>query len=113
MGGFATSDSHKSQHHRPIRVPTQQGNIYRAAKEMIADLAGWTLVTEDEAQGRLVCRRNNGFLGGISTITIAVEGPEGIPSTTVNVTSESKGALLPRDKANVAEFVRPFFRRIC
>jgi hypothetical protein len=111
--GFATSDSHTSRHHKPIRVPTQQGNIYRAAKEMIADLPGWTLVSEDEAQGRLVCRKQNGFLGGVSTITIAVEGPAGIPSTTVNVSSESTGGLFPRDKANVAEFVRPFFRRVC
>lgn len=111
--GFATSDSHKSRHHQPIRVPTQRASIYRAAKEMVADLAGWTLVSEDEARGELVCRKENGFLGGVSTITIAVEGPAGIPSTTVNVSSESKGGLLPRDKANVAEFVRPFFRRVC
>jgi hypothetical protein len=31
----------------------------------------------------------------------------------VNVRSESAGALLARDKGNVAEFVRPFFRRVC
>ena len=113
MGAFATSDSHKSRNHQPIRVPTQRGNIYRAAKEMVADLAGWKLLSEDEQQGTLICRKENGFLGGVSTITIAVEGPAGIPSTTVNVASESKGGLLSRDKANVAEFVRPFFRRVC
>ena len=113
MGGFATSDSHKHRDHKPIRVPTQQGSIYRAAKEMVADLDGWTLVSEDEARGRIVCQRKNGLLGGVSTITIAVEGPSGVPSTTVNVSSESKGGLFSRDKANVAEFVRPFFRRVC
>ncbi len=112
MGAFATSDSHKSRDHQPIRVPTQQANIYRLAKEMIADLPGWTLVSEDEARGTLTCRKENGLLGGISTITVTVEGPKGIPSTTVQVRSESSG-VLSRDKANVAAFVRPFFRRVC
>lgn len=113
MGSFATRDENKSPNHRPIRVPTQQGDVYQAAKEMVDDLTGWELTSEDEASGRLVCRKSGGFLGGTATITITVEGPEGIPSTTVNVRSESEGGLLPKDKANVAEFVKPFYRRIC
>ena len=113
MGSFATSESHKSQHHQPIRVPTQRGHIFQAAKEMVDDLDGWELVSADEGAGTLVCKKKNGMLGGTSTITIQVEGPEGIPSTTVNVRSESEGGLLNKDKANVAEFIRPFFRRVC
>jgi len=113
MGSFATSDDHKSQHHKPIRVPTLKGDVYQAAKEMVEDLSGWAVVSEDAEGGVITCRKGNGVLGGTSTIQISVEGPEGIPSTTVNVTSESQGGLLSRDKGNVAEFVRPFFRRIC
>ena len=113
MGEFATSDDHKGQHHRPIRVPTLRGDILQAAKEMVADLDGWELVSEDEAQGVLTCRKKNGVLGGVSTITITVEGPDGIPSSTVNVRSQSEGGLLGRDKSNVADFIRPFFRRVC
>ncbi|MEM7309452.1 MAG: hypothetical protein AAF682_22405 [Planctomycetota bacterium] len=110
---FATSDDHKSQNHKPIRVPTLKGGIFASAKEMVEDLSGWELVSEDEEQCVLTCRKQNGFLGGVSTITITVEGPDGIPSTTVHVRSESEGGLIGRDKANVAEFVRPFFRRVC
>ena len=113
MGSFATSDEHKQGHLRPIRVPTQRGHVFHSAKEMIADLDGWTLAAEDEARGVLVCEKSNGLLGGTSTITITLDGPEGIPSTTVNVRSESRGGLLPRDRSNVAAFVRPFFRRVC
>lgn len=113
MGSFATSDEHKNRNHQPIRVPTQQGHIYGAAKEMIDDLDGWEIVSEDEAKHELVCKKSNGFLGGTSTITITVEGPDGVPSSTVNVRSESEGGLLSKDKGNVAEFIRPFFRRVC
>ena len=89
MGAFATSDSHKSRNHQPIRVPTQRGNIYRAAKEMVADLAARKLHSEDEQQRTLTCRNENGFLGAVTTNTITVEGPEGVPSTTVNVRSDT------------------------
>jgi hypothetical protein len=113
MGSFATSDEHKNKNHQPIRVPTQKGHIYQAAREMIEDLDGWQLVSEDEAAGRLVVKKSNGFLGGTSTVTVSIEGPDGVPSATVNVRSESEGGLLSKDKSNVAEFVRPFFRRVC
>lgn len=113
MGSFATSDGQKSRDHQPIRVPIQRGSVFQSAREMAEDLSGWTVESADEAAGRIVCRKQNGFLGGTSTITITVEGPDGIPSSTVHVASQSGAALLSRDKANVAEFVRPFFRRIC
>ena len=113
MSSFATSDANKKRDHQPIRVPTQKGHVFRTAKEQIEDLSGWSLVSEDEAKGVLVVKKSNGLLGGTSTITISIEGPEGVPSTTVNVRSESAGALLSKDRANVADFVRPFFRRVC
>ena len=113
MGSFATSDEHKNRNHQPIRVPTQKGHIFQTAKEQVDDLEGWQLVSEDESAGVLVAKKSNGFLGGSSTITITVEGPDGVPSSTVNVRSVSEGGLLSKDKGNVAEFIRPFFRRVC
>ena len=112
-GSFETSDSHKSQNHQPIRVPTLKGDVYSAAREMVEDLAGWELISEDPESCVLTCRKSGGLLGGSSTITVTVEGPDGIPSTTVNVRSESEGGLVSRDKSNVADFVKPFFRRVC
>ena len=114
MGGsFETSDDNKGRHVQPIRVPTLKGGIFSAAKEMVADLDGWELVAEDEEQGVLTCRKKGGFLAGTSTIIVTVEGPDGIPSTTVNVRSETEGGVRSPDKANVVEFVKPFFRRVC
>ena len=112
-GSFETSDSHRSQYHQPIRVPTLKRDVYGAAKEMVEDLAGWELVSEDAEAGVLTCRKTGGLLGGSSTITVTVEGPDGIPSATVNVRSMSEGGLVSRDKSNVADFVKPFFRRVC
>jgi hypothetical protein len=114
MGGsFESDDRHADQSLRPIRVPARREDIYGEAKDMVADLAGWELVREDAAAGLLVCRRAGGFLRGEAVITIRVEGPEGIPSSTVLVRSETRGGLLPRDRRNVQEFSRPFHRRVC
>ncbi|MCZ6596413.1 MAG: hypothetical protein O7B99_02115 [Planctomycetota bacterium] len=114
MGGFfETSDGHKGRNVKPIRVPTLKGDVYDAAKEMIDDLDGWELVEEDAEKGVLTCRKKGGVLAGMSTITVTVEGPDGIPSTTVNVRSETEGGMRSPDKANVVAFVKPFFRRIC
>jgi len=110
---FETSDQHASTHLRPIRVPVLKNDIYRAAKEMVDDLEAWEIVSESPADGLLVCRKPGGFLGGTATITIRIEGPEDVPSTTVNARSESDGGLLPRDKSNVLEFMKLFNRRIC
>lgn len=113
MGRFETSDTESSQHLRPLRVPSLKGGIYTRAKEMVADLDGWTILSEDEASGLLVCERKSRLLGGKARVTIRVDGPDGIPSTTVTVLSESTGGLLSHDKANVVEFMKPFHRRVC
>jgi hypothetical protein len=113
VGRFETSDRESSPHLRPLRVPSLKDGVFGRAKEMVADLAGWTLVSEDAAGGVLVCERKARLLGGKSRITIRIDGPDGIPSTTVHVVSESDGGILSHDKSNVAEFLKPFHRRIC
>ena len=80
---------------------------------MVADLTAWELVSEDPEARVLVCRRKGGFLRGDALITVRVDGPEGIPSATVTVRSETSGGLLARDRQNVQEFSRPFHRRVC
>ncbi len=112
-GSFETSDQHSGQHERPLRVPSLPGGIYERAKELIDDLDGWKLLEEDADKGLLVCERSARFLGGAARVTIRVEGPEGVPSTTVHVRSESSSGLLSHDRKNVAEFLRPFHRRVC
>jgi len=113
MGSFETSEQHSSPAHQPVRVPILKEDVYRAAREMVDDLDAWTVVAADDEQLLLRCERKGGLMGGTSTITVSVEGPDGIPSATVNVRSESPGGLLSRDKSNVAEFVKPFHRRVC
>ena len=110
---FATSDSHPQMNLQPLRVPILQRDVFSAAKELIDDLPDWTLDSADEESLTLVCTRAGGALSGASRITITIEGPEGMPSSTVNCRSESEGGLLSRDKKNVLEFMRPFHRRIC
>lgn len=112
-GSFETSPSNSSPNHQPLQVATLKGDLFGAAKEMVEDLPRWELLSEDEEAGVLTCRRNGGFLGGSSTITITFEAPDGIPATTVNVKSVTEGGLLSRDKANVAEFLKPYNRRVC
>lgn len=116
MGGFcSTSDSNSHVHLRPLRVAISKSGIYDEAKTMAGDLRGWELVREDEARLTLVCTRRRSFLAGSSTITITVEGPDGLPSSTVNVQSVTTGAWpgFARDRANVLEFMTPFHRRVC
>ena len=109
---FETNETHGSRDLQPIKVPTRKEDIYRAAREMVADLE-WEVVGSDDDKLEITCRRKGGLLGGTATILIHVDGPEGIPSATVHVKSTTEGGLLNRDKANVAEFVRPFHRRVC
>ena len=109
---FESSDAQSSPHLRPLRVPQLRGGLFRTAKELISDLPGWKLVSEDEAAGVLVAERAARFLGGRARVTVRVEGEEGIPSTTVRVASESRGGLLNHDKANVVEFMKLFSRRV-
>jgi hypothetical protein len=113
MGSFASGDDNSKESLKPLRVPALKDGIYQAAKEMVGDLPGWELVSDDAERLILSCRRPGGVLSGTAEITITVEGPDGIPSTTVNVRSQTRGGLRSRDKQNVAEFMVPFHRRVC
>lgn len=112
MGSFETSETHSSRWHQPVRVPTNKGDIFGAAKEMVEDLKGWTLESIDEEALEIRCTRSNGPLGGTSNIVVSVEGPEDIPNSSTHCRSESSGGFLSRDKKNVAEFVQKFWMRV-
>lgn len=109
---FESSDAHPQQLLQPLRVPSLKGGIYQTAKELIDDLPGWTLVGENEETGELNCERAGRFLTGKSKVTVKVEGPEGVPSTTVTLVSETDGGMRSPDKANVQEFMKLFLRRV-
>jgi hypothetical protein len=110
---FETSDQHDKPELRPLRVASRKEGVYEEAKNMVADLSKWTLVSADDAGLVLECERKGGLLGGLTKVTIRVEGPDGIPSATVIVAADSQGGLLASDKSVVAEFMRPFTRRVC
>ena len=111
MGGsFETSPSHGSADQQPLQVAVQKDSLMQAAVELAEDM-GWSITSNDEASGTIVCSAEGGFLKGRSVITLTFEGPEGIPSTTVNVRSETQGGLLGADKANVTKFRKLFDRR--
>lgn len=112
MGRFETSGDHPNRWHQPVRVPTGREDIFGAAKEMVEDLGGWEIQSADEETLTITCRRRNGLLGGTSRIVVRVTGPEGIPSSETHCSSESQGALISRDRSNVAEFVRKFWMRV-
>lgn len=109
---FETSDSHAQPHLKPLRVAMRVDAVWEAAREQVADLPAWTVVQADEAARRIVCTRRKRFLSGESTITISCTGPADLPTTTVNVRSETSGGFTKRDKANVLEFLVPFARRV-
>jgi hypothetical protein len=113
MGSFRTSDEHSKPLHKPLRVARRREELFAEARDMVADLAAWKLVDSDESALVLRCERKSGFLSPAAHVTITVEGPDGIPSSTLNVESTTQGGLLSRDKANVAEFLEPFTRRVC
>jgi hypothetical protein len=113
MGSFETSEQHPEELLRPLRVASLKRGIYEEAKDMVHDLPGWSIVREEPGELRLVCKRAGGLLSGESTVTIAVDGPDDIPSATVHVRSESHSGLVSRDKRNVLEFLKPFQRRVC
>jgi hypothetical protein len=114
MGGsFETSDDATSPSLQTLRVAALKGGVWEEAKNLADDLPGWHVLAVDEERGSITCRRDRGFLGGSATVVITVSGPDGMPSTTVHVKSTSEGGLLSRDKANVAEFMGPFHRRVC
>jgi hypothetical protein len=109
---FETAEGHADQDLQPLRVPTRKEEIYDEAKTMVGDLDGWKLVQADDDALVLTCERKGGLLRAAAKVTIRVDGPDGIPSATVTVRSETDGGL-SRDKANVQEFLRPFRRRVC
>ena len=112
MGSFEANDEHKSEELRPLRVAVRREDVYAEARSQVADLPGWSVLSADDAALVIRCERRGGLLGGAARVTITVEGPEGIPSATVHVRSESDGGLFSRDRATVLEFLRPFRRRI-
>lgn len=112
MGSFQSSDQESNPELRPLRVPMRREDLFGAVREMVADLDGWQELEADEAALVVRAERKGGLLGGTAKITIQVEGPEGIPSGSVTLTSESEGGLLSRDKSVVLEFMRPFARRV-
>ena len=108
---FQTDEKHGSASLRPVRVPRGKLDIYSAARELCEDL-GWEIVADDGERLVLRCRRRNGWLAGTSDIEVRVEGPDGIPSSTTHVRSNSSGGLLGKDRAIVEEFVRKFTMRV-
>jgi hypothetical protein len=112
MSSFETDERRDSPSQRPVRVAKGKRETYSAALELCEDL-GWRLVDSDPGKPSFRCERKNGFLGGSSTIEVWIEGPDGIPSSVTHVRSRSTGALLPRDRSIVREFVRKFTMRVC
>jgi hypothetical protein len=112
-GSFATSDQHPSFHLKPLAVSSLKSGVFQEAKDLAGDLPGWRVVEADDERLRLTCERAGGALSGTAVVTITCDGPDGIPSTIVNVKSETAGGLLSRDKKNVLEFMRLFHRRVC
>jgi len=113
MGSFETNDAHAHPSLRPLRVPARKEGVYAEARNMVADLAGWQLVAADDRQLVLTCERKGGLLAGPACITVTIEGPDGIPSSTVHVRSVTEKGWISRDRTNVLEFMKPFHRRVC
>jgi hypothetical protein len=112
-GSFSTSGQHAHFNLKPLSVASLKRGVFEEARNLASELPGWRVVSADDARLVIVCEREGGVLSGPSTVTITFDGPEGIPSTTVNVRSESKSGLMSRDRKNVIEFMRPFHRRVC
>jgi hypothetical protein len=112
-GSFATSEQNSHFNLRPLAVASLKQGVYEEAKNLASDLPGWRVLASDDARCSITCERAGGPLSGAATVTITCEGPDGIPSTVVNVRSESKSGLLSRDKKNVLEFMKLFHRRVC
>lgn len=112
MAGFETSDDQARAELRPLRVAMRREDLFGEARTMVEDLPAWKLERADEAALELHCSRKGGLLGGSANVTIRVEGPEGIPSATLHITSLSSGGLFASDKSVVLEFMTPFTRRV-
>ena len=112
MASFESSDSHAQLYLKPLRVPSLKDGIYSTAKELVEALPEWTLDSDDESTGRINCTRKARLLSGESKVTICIEGPDGVPNTTITLKSETAGGLRKCDKANVLEFMKLFHRRV-
>jgi hypothetical protein len=111
MGRFETSPDGKSKWLQPVAVPSSKDGVFGTVRELLDDLPGWDVQSVDEEGLSVTVSKGNGFLGGTSKIVITVSGPDGIPSSQTNVTSESDG-LLSRDKSNVATFCQKLWMRV-
>lgn len=106
---------------RPVRVAALPAGVVEEARNLASELPGWRVLRADEVQASadgfagetIHCERVNTFPFGRTRVTIRVEAPPGIPSTTVTLRCESNGAWISRDRAVAAEFLRPFVRRVC
>lgn len=112
MGKFETSAEHSNRWHQPVCVPSHKGGIFAAAKDLAEDMSGWKVESVDEEAMTIQATKTNGFLGGTSKIEVRVEGHESIPNSETHCSSESTGALLSRDKTNVAAFIEKLWMRV-
>jgi hypothetical protein len=112
-GSFATSEQHSHFNLKPLAVASLKRGVYEEARDLAGDLPGWCVLTADDEHLRITCERKGGTFAGTATVTITCEGPDGIPSTVVNVKSETSSGLLSRDRKNVLEFMKLFHRRVC
>ncbi|MAG62930.1 MAG: hypothetical protein QGI93_05950 [Planctomycetota bacterium] len=112
MGKFETDEDHPGRWHRPVCVPIGKEDVFGSALEMLEDLSRWSVRSVDKDGLSATYERNNGPLRGTSTIVVRVEGPDGLPNSQTHCSSQSDGALLSRDKANVAEFIQKFWMRV-
>jgi len=112
LGVFSTQDDHPGRWHQPVSVPVNKVDAFSAAIEMVEDLEGWSTPQIDKEALTLTTTAPGGFLSKSSQIRVWCEGPDGIPSSSTHCKSESTGGLLPRDKKNVAEFMRKLYMRI-
>lgn len=111
MRSFETDDRQANLEYRPVRVPIGAADVFARARELCDDM-GWRLVQADPGAGTLCYQRSGGWFYGTATIVVRIEGPVGIPSSTTHVSSTTNGGFLPRDRRNVAEFVRKFTMRV-
>ncbi len=115
MAVFETSDEHSDPVLRPMRVAVRREDVFSEVKDMVADLRGWSVAREDAERFELECERAGSALGGRARVLVRVEGPEGIPSATVNVRCETFGplaGLFGSSKQVAREFLEPFRRRV-
>jgi hypothetical protein len=112
---FATDDREAHFHLKPLRVPILKQGVFEEARNLASELPGWRVVAADDSGLVLHCERRASSLSGTSHVTITFEGPEGIPSTTVHVHSETTGGFpgFTSDRKVVLEFMKPFHRRVC